>query len=515
MMTRKKKNLISYVVFAVVCVAIIIAGICYKNYSNEQKLKKAEKNAITCVDDITGKKIGVQIGTTGDIYASDYEGDKEGTVVERYNKGTDAIQALKDDKINCVILDEQPSLAYTEKNTELKILEEEFAVEDYAICIDKSNGELKSKINDALAKLQKDGTLADIKKNYTGKDEEKGKFPYKKKNVSGKNGTLKVGTNAAFKPYEYYDNNQITGLDIDMMQAVCDELDMKLQVEDMEFDSIIAAVTSGKVDVGCAGMTVTEDRLKNVDFTDSYTTAKQVIIVKDYKAAIKAQSLAQRFHDNFISDHRYNYLVKGFANTIVITIFAVIMGIILGAIIALIRTTHDNNGTLPIPNLICKIYLTVVRGTPAMVQLLIFYYIILVSVNSKILVAIIAFGLNSAAYVAEVIRSGINSIDHGQFEAGRSLGLNNRQTMTMVVLPQAIKNVLPALGNEIITLLKETSVAGYVALADITYIGNMIRSRTYEAFFPLITVALIYLVIVLVLSYILRRFERRLKKSER
>lgn len=117
-----------------------------------------------------------------------------------------------------------------------------------------------------------------------------------------------------------------------MMQAVCDELDMKLQVEDMEFDSIIAAVTSGKVDVGCAGMTVTEDRLKNVDFTDSYTTAKQVIIVKDYKAAIKAQSLAQRFHDNFISDHRYNYLVKGFANTIVITIFAVIMGIILGAI---------------------------------------------------------------------------------------------------------------------------------------------------------------------------------------
>ena len=126
MMTRKKKNLISYVVFALVCVAIIIAGICYKNYSNEQKIKKAEKNAVTCVDDLTGKKIGVQIGTTGDIYASDYEGDKKGTVVERYNKGTDAIQALKDDKINCVILDEQPSLAYTEKNSELKILKEEF-----------------------------------------------------------------------------------------------------------------------------------------------------------------------------------------------------------------------------------------------------------------------------------------------------------------------------------------------------------------------------------------------------
>ena len=135
--------------------------------------------------------------------------------------------------------------------------------------------------------------------------------------------------------------------------------------------------------------------------------------------------------------------------------------------------------------------------------------------SAGIFAAIIAFGMNSAAYVAEIVRSGIMAVDIGQTEASRSLGFNNRQTMTMVVLPQAIKNVLPALGNEIITLLKETSVAGYVALADITYIGNMIRSRTYEAFFPLITVALIYLVIVLVLSYILRRFERRLKKSER
>ena len=226
-----------------------------------------------------------------------------------------------------------------------------------------------------------------------------------------------------------------------MMQAVCDELDMKLQVEDMEFDSIIAAVTSGKVDVGCAGMTVTEDRLKNVDFTDSYTTAKQVIIVKDYKAAIKAQSLAQRFHDNFISGPQIQLPCKRFckyySNYNICRYHGNYPPVQLSHFI---RTTHDNNGTLPIPNLICKIYLTVVRGTPAMVQLLIFYYIILVSVNSKIiLVAIIAFGLNSAAYVAEVIRSGINSIDHGQFEAGRSLGLNYRQTMTSIVLPQAFK----------------------------------------------------------------------------
>lgn len=262
-------------------------------------------------------------------------------------------------------------------------------------------------------------------------------------------------------------------------------------------------------------MTVTKDRLKNVDFTDSYTTAKQVIIVKDYNAAIKAQSLSQRIHDNFVSDHRYNYLIKGFSNTIVITIFGRSHGIILGAIIALIRTTHDNNGTLPIPNLICKIYLTVVRGTPAMVQLLIFYYIILVSVNSKILVAIIAFGLNSAAYVAEVIRSGINSIDKGQFEAGRSLGLNYRQTMTSIVLPQAFKNALPALCNEFISLIKETSISGYIAIVDLTKAGDIIRSNTYDAFLPLITVAIIYLVIVIALTSVANALERRLRANER
>ena len=191
------------------------------------------------------------------------------------------------------------------------------------------------------------------------------------------------------------------------------------------------------------------------------------------------------------------------------------MGIILGAIIALIRSTHGNTGTLSIPNLICKIYLTVVRGTPAMVQLLIFYYIILVSVNSKILVAIIAFGLNSAAYVAEVIRSGINSIDKGQFEAGRSLGLNYRQTMTSIVLPQAFKNALPALCNEFISLIKETSISGYIAIVDLTKAGDIIRSNTYDAFLPLITVAIIYLVIVIALTSVANALERRLRANER
>lgn len=308
----------------------------------------------------------------------------------------------------------------------------------------------------------------------------------------------------------------MTGFDVDMIQAVCDILGMNLKMEDMEFDSIIAAVQSGKADVGVAGITVTEDRLKNIDFTDSYTTSKQMIIVKDPDAASAGGSISEKFNDNFVKDSRWEYLIKGLGNTLLITLFAIIIGIVLGFLIAIVRTNHDKNGGLTILNAICKVYLTIVRGTPVMVQLLIIYYVIFASVNtSKILVAVIAFGLNSAAYVAEVVRSGIMAVDNGQFEAGRSLGLNYSQTMKSIILPQAVKNILPALGNEFISLLKETSISGYIGLMDLTKGGDIIRSITYEPFMPLIAVAIIYLVIVMILSYGVGRLERRLKKNER
>lgn len=273
---------------------------------------------------------------------------------------------------------------------------------------------------------------------------------------------------------------------------------------------------SGKADVGVAGITVTEDRLKNIDFTDSYTTSKQMIIVKNPDAASAGGSISEKFNDNFVKDSRWEYLIKGLGNTLLITLFAIIIGIVLGFLIAIVRTNHDKNGGLTILNAICKVYLTIVRGTPVMVQLLIIYYVIFASVNtSKILVAVIAFGLNSAAYVAEVVRSGIMAVDNGQFEAGRSLGLNYSQTMKSIILPQAVKNILPALGNEFISLLKETSISGYIGLMDLTKGGDIIRSITYEPFMPLIAVAIIYLVIVMILSYGVGRLERRLKKNER
>lgn len=239
---------------------------------------KVPANTVHSIDDLPGKTIGVQLGTTGDIYASDYE--SEGSTIERFNKGNDAVQALVQGKIDCVIIDEQPAKAFVANTKGLTILEEPFAEEDYAICVAKENAELTAAINGALAELKANGTLDNIVKNYIG-DDTKGKFPYESPaDVDRSNGTLIMATNAYFEPYEYYVGEKVVGIDADMAQAVCDILGYELKIEDMEFDSIISAVQSGKADMGVAGMTVTEDRLQSIDFTDSYASSKQVIIVR-------------------------------------------------------------------------------------------------------------------------------------------------------------------------------------------------------------------------------------------
>lgn len=227
-------------------------------------------------------------------------------------------------------------------------------------------------------------------------------------------------------------------------------------------------------------------------------------------------SFKDSFYENFIVDDRWKYLTDGLKNTLLITILAILIGIILGFIVAIIRATHDKTGKMKILNFFAKIYLTIIRGTPVVVQLMIIYFVIFGSVNiNKVFVAVLAFGLNSGAYVAEIVRSGIMSIDNGQFEAGSSLGLSYRQTMTSIILPQAFKNVLPALANEFIVLLKETSVAGYIAIADLTKGGDVIRSQTYDPFLPLIAVAVIYLIMVMFLTSLVTKLERRLAKNDK
>ena len=224
------------------------------------------------------------------------------------------------------------------------------------------------------------------------------------------------------------------------------------------------------------------------------------------------QSIINSIEQNLIEKDRWRFIIDGLRMTIIITVCALLLGII----VAVIRNTYDNTGKLKVLNFICNVYLTIIRGTPVVVQLLLIYFGIFNSVRiDKTLVAILAFAINSGAYQAEIFRAGIQSVPRGQFEAGRSLGFNYAQTMSIVIVPQAFKNVLPTLANEFIVLLKETSVAGYVALQDLTKAGDIIRGQTYSPFTPILIVALIYLVLVMGLSYLVSLLERSLKKNER
>lgn len=223
----------------------------------------------------------------------------------------------------------------------------------------------------------------------------------------------------------------------------------------------------------------------------------------------------QQLYRNIIANDRWMLYIEGFRNTLIITLGAAVIGILLGAVVAICKVYARQNRRLRPLEIVCDVYLTIIRGTPVMVQLLIFAFVIFASapMSMNILVAILAFGINSGAYVAEIVRAGILAVSHGQAEAGRSLGLTNNMTMRYIVLPQAIKNILPALANEAIVLLKETAVVGYIAIGDITYMATMIRSRTFEAM-PLLLTAVVYLAVVMLMTWGLRKLERRLGKSD-
>ena len=477
--------------------------------------------------DLKGAVIGVQLGTTSDGLATELEKEGGGTKVERYNKGADAIQALLQGKIDCMVTDEAPAKAFQRVNPSLRILPETFDASSFAICVAKDHAELQQSINRAIRILKENGVIDSIVNRhlergiavaYTPKTSDVKKVGPEALQKLGLKTSLRFATNATFEPFEYYQNGKIVGIDVDVANAIGDVLGVDVEILDMEFDAIITSVQAGKADAGIAGITVTPEREKNIGFTDSYADVRQVIMVNsgDVKATANQLGVIDKFKSCFIDDNRYQYLLQGLGNTLIITFFAIILSVILGTLIAIVRARHERKGDWKIPNMLCQLYLTVMRGTPTMVQLLIIYYVVFASADvNKILVAVIAFGLNSAAYIAEVIRSGIMSVDNGQMEAGRSLGLSYGKTMRLIILPQAFKNVLPAMGNELITLLKETSISGYIGLVDLTKGSDIIRSITYEAMMPLGVVACLYLVLVLGLNAGVRRLEKRLRKSER
>ena len=451
---------------------------------------------------------------------------------------------------------------------------------------------------------------------------------------------LILATEAGFAPYEYYEDGEIVGVDIDIASEIANKLNMELVIKDVAFDSIISEVKTEKSDLGAAGISYTKERAKEVDFSIDYMESRQVLIVKKnskikspkelknekiavqlgsvadsylteeypnvtlirekkFLAAIQDlvddkvdgvvmdevpareliksnmvildealvvdhygmivkkgnkellesvnetikelqnegkideillshmgvgdktnipdrsnQSISEKFYYSIIYNKRYKYIIEGLKNTLLIALGAVILGVLLGGITAIIRNINENTKKLKLLSLLAKAYVSIIRGTPVILQLMIIYYVIFKSVDINIvLVGILAFGINSGAYVAEIIRAGINSVDKGQIDAGYALGLHYHHVMGKIVLPGAIKNILPALGNEFITLVKETSVGAYIGIVELTKASDIIASRTYDYFFPLIIIAIIYLIITLVLSKLISIMEVKLNHA--
>ena len=227
------------------------------------------------------------------------------------------------------------------------------------------------------------------------------------------------------------------------------------------------------------------------------------------------ENLHHQFNRYFVDNGATEWWLTGLKTTLLVTVIALCIGVVLGLLIALIRSTHEQTGKLKLLNIVARVYLTIIRGPPSMIQILFFYSVIFATVNlNNIVIGGIAFGINSGAYVAEIFRSGIMSVDKGQTEAGRSLGLNSAQTMRLIIIPQAFKNVLPALINEMIVLLKETAIIGYIGTIDITKAATLVQSRTYDALVPLLSAAIFYLILVMILTYFMGKLERRLRKSD-
>lgn len=227
------------------------------------------------------------------------------------------------------------------------------------------------------------------------------------------------------------------------------------------------------------------------------------------------ENLLSALEKTFLRDDRYMMFLNGLKNTLIIAVFATVIGVIIGALVAIVKVYHKQTGKLRLLNAVCELYTTIIRGTPVVVQLLIIYNIIFVSSTNGVAVGILSFGINSGAYVAEIMRGGINAVDIGQTEAGRSLGLSSATTMKSIVLPQAIKNVLPAIGNEFIALLKETSVIGFLGVVDLTRAAERVISLTGNVYFPYLSIALVYLILVYGLNYLFKKLERRLARSDR
>jgi polar amino acid transport system substrate-binding protein len=468
----------------------------------EQKSPLKEKNPDG--SNLASSKVGAMTGSLGEMYVRE---NYPKANVQCYDDIIDAIAALKAKKLDYVITAYTTALRAANKNKDILLLPKEYTNEFAAIAIKKGNNKLLNDINKVIAGFKSDGTLDQVINHWIRKDGS----DYEKLNLpSATQGSpLIVAIAANREPMCFVSENKFVGLDCELIERIAFKLGRPVKYSDMKFSALIAALESGKADVVISNMTDTEERRKMVNFTDGYFLNPQVLLthnnentgISNNKGWIS--KIKESFYDNIILEKRYILLWNGLKVTFLISIFSALLGTILGAGICFLRM-RKNRGA----QLIAKIYIDIFRGVPQVVLLMIMFYVILAPLNiSGVTVAIITFAMNFAAYVSEMFRTSIESVNKGQTEAGIAMGLSKVKTFVFIILPQAIHRVLPVYKGEFIALVKMTAIVGYIAVHDLTKASDIIRSRTFDAFFPLIMIAIIYFLLAWGLTYILERIQ--------
>lgn len=482
-----------------------------KDYGLEKSTKKgtaAEKKEAISRDgnDLSHATVGAMTGTTGEMYIREHFPK---ATVQCFDDIMDAVASLQAHKLDYVITAYTTALKVSNKNKDLVVLPKEYTDEYAAIAFSKKQTVLLEEVNKVLAEFKQDGTLDSIIKRWVrpdGSAYERTEIP---KVTSGK--PLVVAIAANREPMCFISNNNIVGLDCELIERIAYQLERPVQYYDMKFSALIAALESGKADLVISNMTATEERRKVVNFSDGYFVNPQVLLTykSDNQMQANSKSFIERtkesFYNNIILEKRYLLLWSGLKVTFIISLFAALLGTLLGGIVCMMRMSKSKG-----LQLIAKIYIDLLRGIPQVVLLMLMFYVILSPLNiSGLGVAVITFALNFAAYVSEMFRSSIESIGRGQWEAGIAMGFSKVKTFLNIILPQAVQRVLPVYKGEFIALVKMTAIVGYIAVQDLTKAGDIIRSRTFDAFFPLIMIAIIYFLLAWLLTYLIERIQLR------
>lgn len=472
-----------------------------------------EEKTVTDPAQLAGQKVGI---ITGSAYDSALKNANPAAVPEYFQTFADQAEALKSGKIAAFLVDEPIARDIMNHTEGLMILPGKLTSDGYAFAFSRRRPKLCRQVNDALREMRESGALQKIDAKWFGSNEAAKVLPDLK--TDGPNGVIRLATNSGLPPFAYIKEGQIVGYDIEIVMTIAAKLGWTVEIADMEVAAIIPSLISGKSDMAACGITITEERSRSVLFSAPTYKGGIAVMVKAHGEAPKSAEksgawtgLVKSFQRTFIVENRYEMILQGLRVTITITLLSAIFGTILGFGICMMRRAQTRWANLP-----ARIFIRAVQGTPIIVLLMILYYIVFGSTDlDAIIVAVIGFSINFSAYVSEMMRTGMDAVDKGQHEAAYALGFNRVQVFQKITFPQAARHVLPVFKGEFISMLKMTSVVGYIAIQDLTKMSDIVRSRTYEAFFPLIATALIYFALAYLMAGLLSLVEIRVDPKRR